>query len=91
VTGIDLKVINKILNAWNFNGAVCLIIDGENIYTDTFGMADFEKGCPFTKWTTMEIASLSKQFTAVAIMTLVEDGLLDLDSDISKLQHMKNT
>ena len=50
----------------------------------TAGMADFETGCPFTTHTTAELMSPSKQFTAAAIMKLLENELVDLESKISK-------
>lgn len=81
---IDKELINNILNTWNFNGAVSVIIDSRNVYMTTVGMADFETGCPFTTHTSMGLASLSKQFTAVAIMKMLENELVDLESKISK-------
>lgn len=81
---IDENLIKSTLKAWNFNGAVSVIIDNINVYMTTVGMADFENGCPFTTHTTMELASLSKQFTAVAIMKMLETELIDLESKISK-------
>jgi D-alanyl-D-alanine carboxypeptidase len=84
MSAIDTKLINSTLKAWNFNGAVSVIKDNRNVYMTTVGMADFETGCPFTTHTTMELASLSKQFTAVAIMKMLENKLVDLESKISK-------
>lgn len=81
---IDENLINSTLKAWNFNGAVSVIIDNRNVYMTTVGIADFETGCQFTTHTTMELASLSKQFTAVAIMKMSENELVDLESKISK-------
>jgi D-alanyl-D-alanine carboxypeptidase len=81
---INQELINSTLKAWDFNGAVSVIADGGNAYMTTVGRADFETGCPFSAHTTMEIASLSKQFTAVAIMRLLENGLIDLESKICK-------
>jgi len=81
---VDQELINSTLKVWNFNGAASVIIDGRNVYRTTVGMANFEAGYPFLTGTTIELASLSKQFTAVAIMKMVENGLLDLDSKISK-------
>jgi CubicO group peptidase (beta-lactamase class C family) len=81
---VEQEVINGILKVWNFNGAVSVIIDNQNVFMSTTGMADFESGCPFTTHTTMELASLSKQFTAAAIMKMSENKLVDLESKISK-------
>ena len=81
---IDQELINSTLKAWNFNGAISVITEGRNVYMTTVGMADFETGCPFSTHTTMELASLSKQITAVAIIKMLENGLVDLEWKISK-------
>lgn len=81
---VNQKLIKSILNAWNFNGAISVIKGNTIVYMTTVGMANFEKRYPFTEHTTMELASLSKQFTAVAIMKMFESGLIDLESKISK-------
>ncbi len=49
-----------------------------------FGMADLEHGAPITPETVFEAGSVSKQFTAAAILLLVEDGKLSLSDDIRK-------
>lgn len=81
---IDQNLIESTLKAWNFNGAISVILDNKNVCMNTVGMADFETKCPFTTNTTMELASLSKQFTAIAIMKMLENKLIDLESKISK-------
>ena len=55
---------------------------GEMIYDRTFGMADVEKGIPMTHDHVCHVASISKQFTAMAILLLWEEGKLDLEADI---------
>ena len=55
---------------------------GQLIYDRTFGMADVEKGIPMTHDHVFHVASISKQFTAMAILLLWEDGKLSLDADI---------
>jgi len=55
---------------------------GELIYDRTFGMADVEKGIPMTHDHVFHVASVSKQFTAMAILLLWEDGKLSLEADI---------
>jgi CubicO group peptidase (beta-lactamase class C family) len=58
--------------------------DGEVVYATTAGWADVEKRIPMTLDTRLRIASMTKPITAVAAMTLVEDGLLGLDDPVSK-------
>ena len=49
------------------------------------GQADLEHAAPLTPATIMETGSLAKQFTAAAVMLLVQDGKLDLDDDIRRV------
>lgn len=56
---------------------------GETIYKEAYGMADMELDTPLQTDNVFRIASLTKQFTAVAILQLVEQGALDLQDDIT--------
>lgn len=55
---------------------------GRIIYSGAFGVTDKNSGTPVTSRTVMQIASLSKQFTAAAILRLAERGELSLDDRI---------
>lgn len=48
------------------------------------GQADLEHAAPLTSATIIETGSLAKQFTAAAIVLLVQDGKLSLDDDIRR-------
>jgi CubicO group peptidase (beta-lactamase class C family) len=50
-----------------------------------YGMRDLERSLPATPRTTWRMASITKSFTAVAILQLVEQGRIDLDADIRTL------
>jgi CubicO group peptidase (beta-lactamase class C family) len=63
-------------------GVAAVIKDGEIIYAKGFGLASLEFGVPMTSETACDIGSTSKQFTAMAILLLEEDGKLSLDDDI---------
>ncbi len=66
-------------------GAAVLVIDhGKIIFQQTYGLADVENQAPVTPQTNFRIASITKQFTATAIMLLVEDGKLSLDDTLDK-------
>jgi CubicO group peptidase (beta-lactamase class C family) len=65
-----------------FNGAVLVSVRGEVIYKKAFGIADREWNVPVTTDTKFKIASLSKSFTALAIMQLVQEGNIRLDGTI---------
>jgi CubicO group peptidase (beta-lactamase class C family) len=57
---------------------------GKTVYARGYGLADLEQGIPNKPGTVFHAASLSKQFTAMAIMLLVERGKLSLDDKISR-------
>lgn len=60
--------------------AVAILEDGEVSYLKGYGASG--KGNPVTADTPFVIGSISKSFTAVAILQLVEDGLVDLDAPV---------
>ena len=64
--------------------AVLVISDGRVVHQKGYGLADVEKRIPITPRTTFDLASVSKQFTAMAIMILAERGKLALTDPISR-------
>ena len=69
------------------NGPGCAVLvarGGEVIYRKAFGMADLELKVAMVSENVFRIASLTKQFTAVAILQLHEKGLLNIEDDIKK-------
>jgi CubicO group peptidase (beta-lactamase class C family) len=65
-----------------FSGAV-LIAQGDEVLLNTaYGMADVENNTPNTPQTRYHIASLTKQFTAVAVLILHDQGKFDLDEPV---------
>lgn len=67
-----------------FCGTVLLAKDGKALYEKGFGLADAENDIPNTNHTKFRLASVSKQFLAVAIMMLEHEGKLKVDDPISK-------
>lgn len=66
-------------------GACVLAIDGgEVIFKEGFGRADVESAEPCTPATNFRMASVSKQFTATAVLLLVDRGKLSLDDTLDK-------
>ena len=57
---------------------------GQIIYSEAFGMSDRESATAATSRSVMQIASITKQFTAAAILRLAERGALTLDDRIEK-------
>ncbi|HMI87544.1 MAG TPA: serine hydrolase [Polyangiaceae bacterium] len=57
---------------------------GEIVFSKGYGYADLEHEAPITDTTPFYTASLSKQFTAAAVLLLVADGKVSLDDDVRK-------
>ena len=64
--------------------ALAIIKDGKIVYKKGYGMADLEHNVPITPKTIFSIFSISKQFTAMCILLLVEQNKISLDDDIRK-------
>jgi CubicO group peptidase (beta-lactamase class C family) len=67
-----------------FSGYVYISKGGTVLLDKGYGKADFEKGIENTKQTKFDIASLTKQITAFAIMQLEEKKLLTVNDTIDK-------
>ena len=65
-----------------FNGMILIAERGRTIYEKSFGFADYDKKALFKPDSMTNIASVSKVFTAVAIMMLVERKQLQLEEDV---------
>ncbi len=64
--------------------AVGIDAPGHDTWTAAYGMADLEHAVANTPTTVFEVGSVSKQFTAAAVLLLVERGQLSLDDNIRK-------
>jgi len=64
--------------------AVAVARDGRVVWSDAFGVADKTRRTPVTPTTPYAVASLTKTFTATALMVLNERGRLALDDPITK-------
>jgi CubicO group peptidase (beta-lactamase class C family) len=69
--------------------SVAVIKNNKFIYTQSFGLKNTETNTPLTNENIFRIASISKSFSATAIMQLVEAKKLSLDQDISDLLGFK--
>lgn len=66
-------------------GLTLALVDGQNVIaTRGYGYADREAGTPVTPDTLFHIGSVSKTFTAIAVMQLVEQGKVNLDAPLSR-------
>src|SRR5687767_3002095 len=64
--------------------AVGVYRDGAVIYKNAYGMANLDHDVPLTARSVFHVASVSKQFTAAAILLLAKEGKLSLDDNIRK-------
>jgi CubicO group peptidase (beta-lactamase class C family)/D-alanyl-D-alanine dipeptidase len=63
---------------------IVLVDDQETVWARGFGLADPQAGTPATASTVGRVGSVSKLFTDLAAMRLVEQGKLDLDAPVSR-------
>ncbi len=64
--------------------SVVIVHDGQTVFKQGFGYADLEQQQSVTSDTLFELGSTSKAFTALALLQLVEQGLVDLDAPIQQ-------
>ncbi|MDI6624064.1 MAG: serine hydrolase [Brevundimonas sp.] len=76
------EVVRASVEAEEFSGSVLVARDGEVLLDRGYGFANREWSIPNDGDTKFRLASVSKQFTAVAIMILNERGLVDLDAPV---------
>ena len=80
--------VGETLNCWPVAGlAVGVIRDGALAWFHGHGVADIEAGTPVGQDTVFRIASVTKTITAIAVMQLHEQGLVDLDAPASDYLH----
>ena len=58
--------------------AVIIVKNGETVFRKGYGMANLELGVPIEPQMVFRLGSITKQFTAVGILMLYEQGKLDL-------------
>ncbi|MEA3316540.1 MAG: serine hydrolase domain-containing protein [Bacteroidota bacterium] len=86
---IDITKIEKGVDRYlsffsdtNPGAVVSVIKDGDIIFSKAFGMSNIETGMAMNKNQVFSIGELSKTFTSIAIMQLVEKNKLNLDDNI---------
>ncbi|MDH4473952.1 MAG: serine hydrolase [Fluviicola sp.] len=80
---IDAEISN-IMNLNNLPGVSTVVVkDGEIVWVESYGFANTDLSTLLTDTTSLMLASVSKVFTGVALLQLVEDGLIALDDPIN--------
>ena len=81
-TAVD-SIMKEYANPNGPGASVLIRRDGATVLARSYGMADVEAAVPATPHTNYRLASLTKQFTATAIMLLEQDGKLRYDDSIT--------
>lgn len=64
--------------------AIAVSRGGRTVFSRGYGIANIEDGVPVTPDTVFQLASVTKQFTAAAILSLVQEGQIGLDDPLSR-------
>jgi CubicO group peptidase (beta-lactamase class C family) len=71
-----------LVRAGRFSGSLLVARDGRVLLEKSYGMANVELGVPNSSDTKFRIASITKQFTASAVMLLQQRGMLSVDDTV---------
>ena len=78
------KIVSAYFNKDGLGGVILVTNHGKVIYEKAVGKANVELNVPLSNEDVFRIGSLTKQFTALAILQLMEKGVLSLDDDITE-------
>jgi CubicO group peptidase (beta-lactamase class C family) len=78
------KYMNALSRLNRFNGSILVARDGKVLVRRNYGVANLEDNIPNTPQTRFHLASITKQFTATAILMLQERGKLNVQDPICK-------
>ena len=84
IAQLDTRIEKMRVDAHVPGLAVGIIDGGRVVYARAFGVRDLQSGAPVTTDTLFHIASVSKTFTATAVMQLVEKRKLALTDAVEK-------
>jgi len=78
------KIVRKHIKPNEPGAAICVIKNKKLLYKNAFGLADVETKKTLQTDMIFDLASCSKQFTAMAILILADKGMISLEDDITK-------
>jgi CubicO group peptidase (beta-lactamase class C family) len=81
---LDSVIRQHMASAGIMGVAAAVIVDKQVVWMRGFGYADYARTRPFTPATIMNVGSIAKTFTGVAMMRAVQNGQLSLDEDINR-------
>jgi len=68
----------------NIGAAICILQDGREVYRNEYGEADKEKHIPMARNSIFRCYSMTKPVTSVAVMILMEKGIISLSDEVSR-------
>ena len=81
--------INALMKPWANSdapgAAIAVRIDGQSVFERGYGLANLEYEVPMRSDTPTQVGSISKQFTAFAVLQLIDAGELEFDTNIQTL------
>jgi len=87
-TAVTHEQVDRVFARWDKTDspgcALAVLQNSGPVYEHGYGMADLEHNAPITPGTPFHVASISKQFTAAAILLLAKQRKLSLDDDVRK-------
>lgn len=81
--GID-SIFTHLHQKRRFNGTVLVMQEGETLYKKSFGFANLRTKERLDEHSAFQLASVSKIFTATAVLLLQQDGLLNIDDNLTE-------
>ena len=78
------EYMDSLVKAGWFNGSILIAQGGQVVVSRAYGMANFELDVPNTPHTKFRVGSITKPFTAMAIMLLQERGKINVQDSICK-------
>ena len=78
------NVVKKKIQSGDFSGVILIGQKNNILYEQAYGLANIVENEPITDTTAFQLASVSKQFTAVAILQLYERGQLQLNDYVAQ-------
>ncbi|MGN6483192.1 MAG: serine hydrolase domain-containing protein [Thermomicrobiales bacterium] len=84
-------VVNRAVDEDEFSGVCCVVRDGREVYHEAFGLAHRGFVVPNRLTTRFDIASVTKLFTAVAMVQCIERGDLALDTPLIPFLGLEGT
>lgn len=83
-----IEAVDALLDRWTQPGSpgcvIAVVRDGEVLHKRGYGLAHVELGVPNAPDTVFRVASLTKQFTCLAVLMLARDGKLSVEDEVRR-------